>query len=606
MDFLGLGGGESAAAGAAGGALAMATAALPSGSRTAALAELDGGDSVLVPMPDLFEKVRPLVCRADGSPRLVVRAAPYIAVWVIVGSPAVTFDLAWSHAGFGVVDVILSAGWWCVFSFMGFFPRLLHAALQPDVGPLAQLRGEVSAADGGASEDMKEQAAMDNPLAQSESDGSNTAEAAAADTNEAERAELETAGSEQLQLPAVQRVHPVQLRALRRWRLALAVVSVPPFLYGCMMFFFASTLLIPAALGIQTAGYEELKNGPPTTWMILMTERLHVAVLLFPFVGLMLMMAPAAFSWYFSMKVAVVLAQNSVARVAVQVTPDAVADGDTWTTVVARPVLKLATQTVPQLSQWGVGTALIAAASLLFSALHFVLMVHNIYAPPEAQVLNDRDREHGYNPLTNFIPCFGGAMAPIILSRQVAGVSTTCNVLLNAINSLRMSWPSSELALEVHNRTYPILYTLRSMNSGQGERGRGVGRDGGGGGGGAASVPLFPFLRGHRAEHAGWFLPAATGLGFTVLGRVVDSKTINLIGLSVVSFFFTAVSLLVGLGTSHWDHRLGKGAEGVDGDAACSALSAAQLAGLEAWYLMSNSTCSYNLTIRPSCIDLFL
>jgi hypothetical protein len=43
-----------------------------------------------------------------------------------------------------------------------------------------------------------------------------------------------------------------------------------------------------------------------------------------------------------------------------------------------------------------------------------------------------------------------------------------CKVIVNSMNALRMSWTSVENAQEVHNRTYPLLYTLNSMNFNQG------------------------------------------------------------------------------------------------------------------------------------------
>ena len=47
-------------------------------------------------------------------------------------------------------------------------------------------------------------------------------------------------------------------------------------------------------------------------------------------------------------------------------------------------------------------------------------------------------------------------------------LQTMCQVIVNSLNALRMSWASVEKAQEVHNRTYPLLYTLNSMNFNQG------------------------------------------------------------------------------------------------------------------------------------------
>jgi hypothetical protein len=40
---------------------------------------------------------------------------------------------------------------------------------------------------------------------------------------------------------------------------------------------------------------------------------------------------------------------------------------------------------------------------------------------------------------------------------------------------------------------------------------------------------------------------SATGLGFTVMGKVIDRRTLNVIFVSIVSFFSTAIPLLVAL-----------------------------------------------------------
>lgn len=77
----------------------------------------------------------------------------------------------------------------------------------------------------------------------------------------------------------------------------------------------------------------------------------------------------------------------------------------------------------------------------------------------------------------------------------------------------------------------------------------------------------------------------------------------NLLFASMISFLFTALSVLIGLGTTHWDHRLqGTG----DAEAQCARLTSSQVAGLEAWQLMMNTTCTYNLTIGPSGVNLLV
>ena len=184
-------------------------------------------------------------------------------------------------------------------------------------------------------------------------------------------------------------------------------------------------LLIPLAFGLLEPS-EVFGEDDTGTWSVLFGERGKLCAFIFPFVGMLLVQAPAAFAYYLSHRVAVTLAQNEVGRLAVNVRPTAVVDDQTWSQDLARPALKLATQTVPALSGWGGGTAVVFVAAILFSTLHFILMVHNIYAPLELKVMNDWDREDGeYNPLVNFVPCLAAATLPILLSRDVAHVSVS-------------------------------------------------------------------------------------------------------------------------------------------------------------------------------------
>ena len=67
-----------------------------------------------------------------------------------------------------------------------------------------------------------------------------------------------------------------------------------------------------------------------------------------------------------------------------------------------------------------------------------------------------------------------------------------------------MDWTSTEDAQEIHHRTYPLLYTLNSMNANQ-------------------------------------------GLGFVMFTKVVDKKTLNVIFISLLSFFSTVVPLFYSL-----------------------------------------------------------
>ena len=135
-----------------------------------------------------------------------MRINPYMAVWVMVASPVVTIDLAWRHHGFGVVDVVLTAGWWVVFAFSGFFPRLLYNVLQPQ-GPLAQL----------SQRPLDETAShTENPI--TDEQASDTEQDASEEM--AKNTDAETSTSRAVL------VHSDQVVSLRRWRNFLGAICV--------------------------------------------------------------------------------------------------------------------------------------------------------------------------------------------------------------------------------------------------------------------------------------------------------------------------------------------------------------------------------------------
>ena len=74
------------------------------------------------------------------------------------------------------------------------------------------------------------------------------------------------------------------------------------------------------------------------------------------------------------------------------------------------------------------------------------------------------------------------------------------------------------------------------------------------------------------------------GLGFCVFGKVVDKKTLNVIGISVVSFVSTAVPLLMAV--------LVPDAVAREGECALTELEASTIRAV-----MSNESCSYNMTL---------
>lgn len=132
---------------------------------------------------------------------------------------------------------------------------------------------------------------------------------------------------------------------------------------------------------------------------------------------------------------------------------------------------------------WGAGTGLGFLLMWTVSFANFLVLVHNLTL--EAAGYEDVLRNgEPYNPTKHAISCFGMALAPLLLSADVAHVSSMCDELLNKINELRMTWSSTEEAQLIHNRVFPLQTTLERMNNNQ-------------------------------------------GLGFVVFTKVVDKKTLN-------------------------------------------------------------------------------
>ena len=73
-----------------------------------------------------------------------------------------------------------------------------------------------------------------------------------------------------------------------------------------------------------------------------------------------------------------------------------------------------------------------------------------------------------YNPLKHGATCLGFAVLPLVLSADVAHVSSMCDELLSTINDVRMEWDSTKEAQAVHARTFPLQCALANLNRGQG------------------------------------------------------------------------------------------------------------------------------------------
>eukprot|EP01043_Picozoa_sp_COSAG02_P051627 COSAG02_NODE_5458_length_4302_cov_1.659291_5_plen_197_part_00 len=128
-----------------------------------------------------------------------------------------------------------------------------------------------------------------------------------------------------------------------------------------------------------------------------------------------------------------------------------------WATAVAQPALALGKSTMKHLSAgWGIGTAFAFLVCWIISFANFLMLVHNSLYEDE------------YVPLKHGTTCLIFALLPLVISADVAHVSSMCDELLNTINELKMTWSSTKEAQEIHARVFPLQTTLLSMNQGQG------------------------------------------------------------------------------------------------------------------------------------------
>ncbi len=133
------------------------------------------------------------------------------------------------------------------------------------------------------------------------------------------------------------------------------------------------------------------------------------------------------------------------------------------------------------------------------SVANFFGVVHTIR---NGTLDGETDAEFAESVMRKSLGCIGAALAPFIVAADLAAVSTRCDRLLKSINSLRLSWASTEEASSVHRHTFPLQCTLKELNNGQ-------------------------------------------GLGFVVFSKVIDKKTLNLVAFSVASFFGTVIPLIM-------------------------------------------------------------
>eukprot|EP01043_Picozoa_sp_COSAG02_P023123 COSAG02_NODE_1225_length_13785_cov_12.911588_7_plen_371_part_00 len=340
-----------------------------------------------MPTPDFFASLRPLLMDARGDSRLIVRLSPWIALVGSLAMPGAALLMEDNALVETTIQRIRFGIMGPVFCGAPLYLPLLCAAIRAETGALARLIGDEEDRD---SKLLTEQ----------------------------------------------------QVRNLKCWRVLLAIPAVVIVLFGLTSpgpFIVRITL---AALGFLDPDPEW---GPEWETMIPLIPA-------FPSVLFSLIVGyPCAICWYFSMRVAVHLAQDEVVVVARSATREALRDETVWTSTVAQPAMNLATRTMKNLSLgWGTGTGITALICAIASLGNFMGVVH--------EIATNGDNTEGIVRKT--VGCIGAAVAPFVIATDTANVSTSCDRLMRAINDLRLEWPSSDDAYGVHRRIFPLQCTL--------------------------------------------------------------------------------------------------------------------------------------------------
>jgi hypothetical protein len=281
----------------------------------------DDSQQELETMPDLFAKVRPLLMTAEGEPRLLVRAAPWLVLFIVLGMPCAFLSL-------GVdpdrpilnTQIEVTRGAFMGVPFGGglLFLPLMCRVIQPETGALAQL------------------------------------------------------GVGKTKVPVR------QIKQLRRWQFGMGAAGA-----GIALWFFVGPFPITVQLIMNVFGLLEFEDFTPAEIGQVMKVFEPVLWIILPMIismGPSLVIGyPVAMQWYVSMKVAVTLAQDDVAAVTQHTKPDTLLDDKVWSTRVAQPAISLATNTMAHLSAgYSLGAGWTAFMCAWISLANFVAVVHSI------------------------------------------------------------------------------------------------------------------------------------------------------------------------------------------------------------------------------------
>ena len=181
---------------------------------------------------------------------------------------------------------------------------------------------------------------------------------------------------------------------------------------------------------------------------------------------------PSCAGWYYAMRVSALLARDDIIECAKGVSDEGLKNDEVWTATVATKTLALASHTMKHLSGgFGRGTGLAAVGCWLMALAKFSsfleLTTRDYVSSSWAEMGASPQVAAAWGYFRQAGPMLGGLIAPLFIAADVAAVSTMCDHLYQKINNLRLNWVSSEHMAAVHQKTFPLLYTMERLNNQQ-------------------------------------------------------------------------------------------------------------------------------------------
>jgi hypothetical protein len=285
--------------------------------------------------------------------------------------------------------------------------------------------------------------------------------------------------------------------------------------------------------GQEDPYYEDYQIQPGKT-ALTAHQRVHAVLL-----GLYsAYVAPLVYcAWYLSLKEASVLVRGEVAEVA-EVLSRTSATSAAWDTDVMPELLELIQVTLPALSTgWADGLLAVWAGLWVTAIGVFAKFVD------------------GGN-LGDLAFTLGAACLPLFLTVDVAGASSECETIPEALNAKR----ATNLCAENHMKLKVAESLLQNLNRGQG----------------------LGFVVGGK--------PGSSG------GKVLDKNTLRAIFAAMSGFMGTVLPLIVATASrEHWIDEIAVGTPIADTDACM--LSAHQISIIQSAMMERNATCSYNMSL---------